>query len=109
MSYREFTGWKERYLHQPWGPEADDRRHVEMQLGLINVMRSNGSELKDIKYEQLTHNTLKQCIIAIDRRLEDVPEGGMTEAEFREEQDREVEAGKQTLKAFSLRSGIAIT
>jgi len=109
MSYREFAGWKERYLQQPWGPEADDRRHVEIQLGLINVMRSNGAELNGVKHEHFTHSTLKQRIIAIDRQFEDVPEGGMTEAEFREEQSREVEAGRQTLENFSLRSGIAIT
>jgi hypothetical protein len=109
MSYREFTGWKERYETQPWGPEADDRRHVDMQLSLTHIMMSNGAEFKKIDVEGFSHNTLKQKIINIDRLTEGVPEGGLTEAQFRDEQNKQAAEGVSMMADFAKKCGVAIT
>ncbi len=109
MSYREFIGWKERYETQPWGPEADDRRHVDTQLSMTHIMMSNGAQFKNIDVEKFSHSTLKQRIIEIDRQLEGVPEGGLTDAQFSDEQTKMVAEGVRIQNDFARRNGIKIT
>ena len=87
----------------------DDIRHAELMMSLHNVMRSNGAKIDSPDIEHFLKSNLKVNINAIDRLLEGVPEGGMSEAEFAEVQQKAAEDGVRTMNSFARRNGITIT